>query len=116
LPPRRRGQIEAEHLRIITGFFEDLPSGIDGQTRAAAEADLARIATGLGPTQLRAAADRLALLLNQDGEMPDDAERARRRHLTIEKQGSDGMSRIHGLLDPEARATIEAVFAKLAAR
>jgi Domain of unknown function (DUF222) len=64
---------------------------------------------------LRAAADRLALLLNQDGEEPDDAERVRRRYLTIDKQGVDGMSRIHGLLDPEARATIDAVFAKLAA-
>jgi hypothetical protein len=57
----------------------------------------------------------LALLLNQDGELPDDAERARRRYLTIDKQGVDGMSRIHGLLDPQARATIDAVFAKLAA-
>jgi hypothetical protein len=57
----------------------------------------------------------LALLLNQDGDRPDDAERARRRYLTIDKQGVDGMSRIHGLLDPEARATIDAVFAKLAA-
>jgi hypothetical protein len=76
---------------------------------------LARIATGLGPTQFRAAADRLALLLNQDGDLPDDAERALRRYLTIDMQGIDGMSRIHGLLDPEARATIDAVLAKLAA-
>jgi Domain of unknown function (DUF222) len=122
LPPRlpnvaaaqARGQIGAEHLKIIMGFFDDLPGRIDGQTRELAEADLARIATGLGPTQFRRAADRLALLLNQDGELPDDADRARRRCLTIEKQGSDGMSRIHGLLDPEARATVDAVFAKLA--
>jgi Domain of unknown function (DUF222) len=35
--------------------------------------------------------------------------------LTIDKQDAAGMSRIHGLLDPEARATIDAVFAKLAA-
>jgi hypothetical protein len=61
------------------------------------------------------AADRLALLLNQDGDRPDDADRARRRYFTIEKQGGDGMSRVHGMLDPEARATIDAVFAKLAA-
>jgi hypothetical protein len=92
-----------------------LPSHIDCQTRDDAEADLARIATGLGPTQFRQAADRLALLLNQDGDLPDDADRARRRYLTIDKQGIDGMSRIHGLLDPEARATVDAVFAKLAA-
>ena len=102
-------------MRIIEKFFDDLPSHIDYQTRDAAEADLAGIACGLGPTQFRAAADRLALLLNQDGDLPDDAERARRRYLTIDKQGVDGMSRIHGLLDPEARATVDAVFAKLAA-
>jgi hypothetical protein len=110
-----RGEIGAEHLKTITGFFDDLPGHIDYQTRELAEADLARIATGLGPTQFRVAADRLALLLNQDGDLPDDAERARRRYLTIEKQGIDGMSRIHGLLDPEARATVEAVLAKWAA-
>jgi Domain of unknown function (DUF222) len=100
------GQIGSEHVRIIEKFFEDLPSYIDGQTRDQAEADPARIVTGLGPVQFRQAADRLAFLLNQDGDLPDDAERARRRHLTIDKQGVDGMSRFHGLLDPEGRATI----------
>jgi hypothetical protein len=110
-----RGQVGAEHLKTITGFFDDLPGHIDDQTREVAEADLARIASGLGPTQFRAAAERLAFLLNQDGDLPDEAEHARRRHLTIDKQGIDGMSRVHGLLDPEACATIEAVFAKLAA-
>jgi Domain of unknown function (DUF222) len=110
-----RGEIGAEHVRVIEKFFDDLPSRIDSPTRELAEADLARIATGLGPTQFRAAADRLALLLNQDGELPDEADRARRRYVTIDKQDVDGMSRMHGLLDPEARATIEAVFAKLAA-
>jgi hypothetical protein len=73
------------------------------------------MACGLGPTHFRAAADRLALLLNQDGDLPNDGERARRRYLTIDKQDIDGMSRIHGQRDPEAMATIEAVFAKLAA-
>ena len=109
------GQIGPEHVRIVEQFFDDLPNHIDSQTRDQAEADLARIAKGLGPTQFRAAADRLALLLNQDGEPPHDAERARRRYLTIEKQGVDGMSRFHGLLDPECRATVEAVLAKWAA-
>jgi hypothetical protein len=110
-----RGQIGPEHVRIIEKFFDGLPGHIDYQTREAAEADLARIATELGPTQFRVAADRLALLLDQDGEPPTDAERARRRHLTIDNQGVDGMSRIHGLIDPECRATVEAVLAKWAA-
>jgi hypothetical protein len=110
-----RGQIGPEHLKTIIGFFDDLPGHIDYQTREAAEADLARIASGLGPTEFRAAADRLAFLLNQDGDLPDDSERARGRYLTIDKQGIDGMSKVHGLLDPEACATVEAAFAKLAA-
>ena len=110
-----RGAIGAEHVRTIEKFFHELPGRIDAPTRAAAEADLARIATGLGPTQLRAAADRLALLLNQDGALPEEAERARRRYFTIDKQGVDGLSRVQGLLDPQARATLDAVLAKLAA-
>src|SRR5258705_1435640 len=110
-----RGQIGSEHVRIIEKFFADLPGHTDGHTRELAEADLARIATGLGPVQFKQAADRLAFLLNQDGDLPDDAERARRRYLTIDKQGIDGMSRIYGLIDPECRATVEAVLAKWAA-
>ncbi|WP_156371919.1 DUF222 domain-containing protein, partial [Mycobacterium sp. UM_11] len=42
-------------------------------------------------------------------------ERARRRGLTLGKQGPDGMSELRGLLTPELRATLEAVLAKLAA-
>jgi hypothetical protein len=112
---QERGEVGAEHVAIIEKFFDQLPSRIDSQTRDSAEADLARVATGLGPTQFRKAADRLAFLLNQDGDEPDDADRARRRYLTIDKPGVDGLSRVHGLLDPEACATIDAAFAKLAA-
>ena len=109
-----RGQIGAEHVRIIEKFFKDLPGYIDATTRAQAEADLARNALGFGPTDFRKAADRLALLLNQDGDPPDHAEQARRRYLKIDKPGRDGLSRIHGWLDPEARATLECGFAKSA--
>jgi hypothetical protein len=72
-----RGDIGAEHVRIIRKFFADLPAHIDYQSRALAEADLARIAAGFKPEDLRQAADRLAALLDQDGTEPDDAERAR---------------------------------------
>lgn len=57
---------------------------------------------------------RLAILLDQDGDLTD-ADRARRRFLTIDKQQSDGMSDIRGRLDPQGRAALEAVFAKWAA-
>ncbi len=109
------GQIGPEHIRIIRTFFEQLPAWVDTQTREQAETTLASIAAGFGPDELRQAANRLMTLLDQDGEAPTDAERARRRHLILGKQGADGMSEIRGLLDPEARATLDAVLAKLAA-
>jgi hypothetical protein len=111
---QRDGQINGEHIRIIRTFFAHLPTFVDAPTREAAEADLARIATGLGPDHLRKASDRLAFLLDQDGRF-SDADRARKRGVTLGCQGPDGMSTISGLLDPEARATLDAVFAKLAA-
>ena len=109
------GKVGAEHVKVIRKFFTELPDSVDCATREAAEAQLAGMATGFGPAELRQAADRLAYLLNQDGEAPTDADRARRRYLTLGKQGIDGMSEVRGLLDPEARATLDAVLAKWAA-
>ncbi|OBF37384.1 hypothetical protein A5724_11750 [Mycobacterium sp. ACS1612] len=110
-----RGQISAEHVAVIEKFFDTLPRCIDAHTRGLVEADLARIATGLGPTELRVAAKRLATLLDQDGELPDDADRARRRYLKLHTQDARGMTRIEGLLDPQGAATLEAVLATLGA-
>jgi Domain of unknown function (DUF222) len=108
------GAIGAEHVRIIRRFFTDLPSAVDIETRQQCEATLARIAAEHTPDALRKAAERLMALVHPDGDF-SDADRARRRSLIIGKQEADGMSKISGLLDPEARATIDAVFAKWAA-
>ena len=109
------GAIGAEHVRIIRAFFERLPSWVDLTTREQAEATLVRAAVGLDPDALRKAAERLLALIDQDGPAPDDAERARRRHLSIGRQGADGMTPAQGLLDPQARATLDAIMAKWAA-
>jgi hypothetical protein len=45
--------------------------------------------------ELRAAAHQLAMTLDQVGEL-SDADRARRRHVTLGKQQPDGMSPIQG--------------------
>jgi hypothetical protein len=108
------GEIGAEHVRIIRAFFRDLPTAVDYETRESCEETLAQLAADHTPDVLRGAADRLAGLVNPDGDF-SDVDRARRRHLTIGRQQVDGMSPITGLLDPEARATLDAVFAKLAA-
>jgi hypothetical protein len=108
------GSIGAEHVRIIRRFFHDLPTAVDYQTREQCEVTLARIAAEHTPDALRKAAERLMALVHPDGDFCD-VDRARRRSVVIGNQQADGMSKINGLLDPEARATLDAVLAKWAA-
>ncbi|WP_263425241.1 HNH endonuclease signature motif containing protein, partial [Mycobacterium avium] len=56
----------------------------------------------------------MADVLNPDGTFTEE-DRARQRGLTLGHQQPDGMSALRGWLTPEARATLEAVLAKLAA-
>ncbi len=111
---QRAGLIGGAHVAVIRRFFDDLPCWVDAPTREAAEADLARWASEHRPESLRKAADRLACYLNPDGQFSDE-DRARRRGLTLGTQQSDGMSKLIGWLSPQARATVEAALAKLAA-
>jgi hypothetical protein len=111
---QRAGDIGPGHVAVIRGFWHRLPDFVDAETRQKAEAQLARLGGEHRPDELSKLADKLTDCLNPDGDFTD-ADRARRRGITIGKQDSDGMSPINGYLTPEARATIDAVFAKLAA-
>ena len=111
---QRAGHLGAAHVAVIRGFVHRLPDFVDIETRAKAEAQLARLGTQHRPDELGKLADKLTDCLNPDGNFSDD-DRARRRGITIGRQDIDGMSVISGCLTPEARATIDAVFAKLAA-
>jgi hypothetical protein len=111
---QRDGRIGSAHVAVIRGFVHRLPDFVDLETRVKAEAQLARLGGQHRPDELSRLADKLTDCLNPDGNFTDD-DRARRRGVTIGKQGIDGMSPITGYLTPEARATLDAVFAKLAA-
>jgi hypothetical protein len=111
---QRRGLLGAGHVRVIRGFLRDLPCWIDTDTRERAEAQLAQFATQYRPEVLATLAAKLAEVLNPDGEF-SDADRARRRGLTLGTQDRDGMTALRGWLTPAARAALEAVLAKLAA-
>ncbi|MDT5302056.1 MAG: hypothetical protein QOG79_5298 [Mycobacterium sp.] len=123
LPPRlpdtaaaqARGDINAEHVTIIRTCLKDAARFIDATTREEIDQDLARIAAGNSPEALRDAAKLLVYLFNQDGDAPNDEHRARRRNVSLGRQDADGMTPISGWLDPELAATIQALFAKLAA-
>jgi hypothetical protein len=111
---QRAGTIGDGHVAVIRGFFHRLPEFVDVETRQKAETQLARLGGKHRPDELAKLADKLTDCLNPDGDFTD-ADRARRRGIIIGKQGFDGMSSITGYLTPEARATLDAVFAKLAA-
>jgi Domain of unknown function (DUF222) len=111
---QRAGLIGDGHVRVIRSFFAHLPAEVDLPTREATEADLADKAGGYRPDELAKYAQRIMDWLNPDGEF-SDAERARKRGITLGKQEYDGMSRINGFVTPELRAAIEAMLAKLAA-
>lgn len=109
-----RGQLGAAHIKIIRDFFRHLPAWVDYQTRELAEKDLVQHGGGLKPEELRKVAEQLIAMLHPDGDYTD-AERARRRYFTIGRQQPDGTSEVRGRIDPETRASLDAVFAKTAA-
>lgn len=110
---QRTGEIGAEHVTVIRRFAAALPDHVDVETRGLAEAQLAGFARQYRPDELGKLAARLFDCLNPDGNFSDE-DRARRRCLILGRQGADGMSPISGYLDPQARATVDAVLAKLA--
>ncbi len=111
---QRDGAIGADHVAVIRQLFRQLPESVDFETRQHAENHLVTMATEFRPDQLAKLARRLMDCLNPDGSYTDE-DRARVRGLVLGKQQADGMSRLNGWLTPEARASWEAVLAKLAA-
>jgi len=108
------GVIGVEQARIIRKFADRLPARVAAEQRHAAQEGLAAVAAEFPPEDVHAAAHRLTLVLDPDGDF-SDAERSRKRAVSIGAQGLDKMSRISGWISPELRATLEAVLAKLAA-
>ncbi len=109
-----QGTLGPGQVAVIRKFYHQLPGWIDAVTREQAEAKLAFEGSRFRPEQVTALAAILADCLNPDGRYTDE-DRARRRGLSLGNQGCDGMSELRGWLTPEARATVEAVWAKLGA-
>ncbi len=79
---QRAGQIGVGHIREIRRFLRGLPAWVDETTRQQVEADLAGLSATYRPDEVRQAGERIAALLNPDGDF-SDRDRARRRGLTI---------------------------------
>ncbi|CAJ1585746.1 HNH endonuclease signature motif containing protein [[Mycobacterium] wendilense] len=108
------GQIGPEHLDIARKAYAKIPAAVPADLRATAEADLAAMATRFGPAAFAKLAEHLLTVLDPDGDVTDRDRRAQRR-ARLGRQRPDGMSTLHALITPELRATLEPIFAKLAA-
>jgi hypothetical protein len=108
------GKLGAGQVAVIRGFCHTLPGWVDVATRDRAEADLAKQGSQYRPEQLKGLAATMADCINPDGSYTD-ADRARRRGLTLGPQQDDDMSQLRGWISPELRATIEPMLAKLGA-
>ncbi|MFL0278450.1 HNH endonuclease signature motif containing protein [Mycobacterium sp. SMC-19] len=111
---QRAGSIGPAHIAVIRSFFTYLPDHIDPGTLAQAEQHLTELGTGCRPDELVKLAQRLADHLHPDGNYTE-GDRAKRRGVVLGPQDRDGMTPIKGYLDPQARATWDAVLARWAA-
>ena len=102
------GTVGEDHIRAVCRAVDVLPACVSPTDAAEAERTLVQHASKLDPGAVTKLGQRIADYLNPDGIF-DDNDRARRRGLHLGPQQPDGMSRLHGLLDPEARAYFEAI-------
>lgn len=102
------GAVGEDHIRAVCTAVDTLPSCVSPIDAEDAERTLVRHATKLDAAVVTRLGHRIADYLNPDGRFTD-VDRARRRGVHLSPQGPDGMSRLTGLLDPEARAYFEAL-------
>jgi hypothetical protein len=102
------GAVGEDHICAVCRAVDVLPACVSPTDLAEAERTLVQHASKLDAGVVTKLGQRIADYLNPDGLFNDD-DRARRRGLHLGPQGPDGMSRLYGLLDPEARAYFEAI-------
>ncbi|BBX92925.1 hypothetical protein MBOE_45740 [Mycolicibacterium boenickei] len=101
------GTINTDHITIIRDTVAKAEKYVNTAELGKIESDLVAAATRDTPETLKAAADKLLYLLNQDGDSPDVA--AHLRGLRIGTQDADGLVHVQGWLDPETAAYLTTV-------
>ena len=102
------GAVGEDHIKAVCQALDVLPACVSPADVAAAERTLVHHGGAVDAGIVVKLGQRIADFLNPDGLFSDE-DRARRRGLHLGRQGADGMSRLSGLLDPEARAYFEAI-------
>jgi hypothetical protein len=102
------GVVGQDHIDAVCRAVDVLPARVSPTDVAAAERALVHHAGAVDAGIVVKLGQRIADYLNPDGLFSDE-DRARRRGVHLGRQRADGMSRLSGLLDPEARAYFEAI-------
>src|SRR3984893_5750697 len=102
------GAVGEDHIRAVCQAVDMLPSSLSPTEVAEAERSLVAHAKKLDAGIVTKLGQPIADYLNPDGHFTD-TDRARRRGLSLGPQGPDGMSRLNGLVDPQARVYFEAI-------
>ncbi|MDG3016132.1 HNH endonuclease signature motif containing protein [Speluncibacter jeojiensis] len=110
----RAGTIGPDHVAAIAKTIRKVPHSAGVDEIAVAEQILADLACSTTPEDVTKAGIHLLAHLNPDGDVPEERERKRRRGIRIGKQGADLLTPMSGMLDPELRALLDPVLAKLA--
>ncbi|MFC9789961.1 DUF222 domain-containing protein [Rhodococcus sp. NPDC127528] len=108
------GTIGGDHVHEIRGVLRKIPHGVDPAEADVAEQILAELARHSTPRAVADAGQQLLGYLNPDGNLTDDRDRARQRCFRMGRQDADLMTPVSGLIDPETRALLEPLLAKLA--
>ncbi len=110
----REGAVGPDHVAAIAKTMRKVPHATPAELIDVAEQILAEAARSTTPEDVTRLGVHLLAHLNPNGPGPDERDRKRMRGLRIGKQGTDLMTPVSGLLDPEALALLEPVLAKLA--
>jgi Domain of unknown function (DUF222) len=102
------GDVGEDHIRAVCRALDVLPASVSPNDVADAERRLVEKAGKVDAGIVTQLGHRIADYLNPDGLFTDE-DRARRRGLHVGPPRPDGMSRLNGLIDPEARAYFEAI-------
>jgi hypothetical protein len=100
------GQIGVDHVKAIAKAIKGLPANVSAADRDEVEASLVGEAIKTDAEIVKKLAKRIDEIFNPDGDFTE-GDRARKRALVLGPQGRDGMSKVHGYVDPETRAYME---------
>ncbi|GAB2551194.1 HNH endonuclease signature motif containing protein [Nocardia heshunensis] len=108
------GAISRDHVRHLVEVMTHLPADIAPEAYAETEQHLLEHCLTGHPDDLPKIGREILARLDPEGTVISDADRRRRRGITIGRPGVDGMSKIEGWLTPELRAYLDAFLAKYA--